>query len=119
MKKAGAGYAFKYSAAHAVYIKAAKDNPIANNDNPFKAYRIGEMAPQVGDLVCKSRAGSGASYDNIRPGMKTHCDVVTDVQPNRLITIGGNVNNSVSVTRVSTIYAGAGHQPELFRHHQG
>ena len=102
MRKAGAGRAFKYSSAHAVYIKAAKDNRIANNDNPFKAYRVSEVAPQVGDLVCKRRAGSGATYDNIRAGMTTHCDIVTNVQPNRLMTIGGNVSNSVSWTPVST-----------------
>jgi hypothetical protein len=96
MKTAGAGNAFKYSSAHAVYTRAAKDNRIANNDNPIKAYRITELAPQVGDLVCKSRSGSGATYDNIRPGMKTHCDIVTEVRPGRLVTVGGNVNNSVA-----------------------
>jgi hypothetical protein len=100
MKKAGAGNAFKYSAGHATYIKAAKDNRIANNSNPFKAYRVSEMPPRVGDLVCKSRSGSGASYDNIMPGMATHCDIVTAVESNRLATIGGNVSNSVGRTFV-------------------
>jgi len=63
MKTAGAGTAFKYSTAHATYIRSAKDNRLANNDNPFKAYRIGELTPQVGDLVCKSRSGSAATYE--------------------------------------------------------
>lgn len=102
MRKAGAGKAFKYAAAHAVYTKAAKDNRLANNDNPFKAYRVNEAKPEVGDLVCKSRAGSGANYENIRPGLKTHCDVVVEVQPGRLTTIGGNVGQSVSTTHVRT-----------------
>lgn len=102
MRKAGAGKAFKYSAGHATYIQAAKQNRMANNDNPFKAYRIGEVPPRVGDLVCKSRSGSGATYDNIAPGMATHCDIVTAVAPNRLTTIGGNVSNSVSRTVVPT-----------------
>ena len=114
MRKAGAGRAFKYSSAHAAYIKAAKDNRIANNDNPFKAYRIAEVAPKVGDLVCKSRAGSGATYDNIRVGLKTHCDVVTDVQPNRLQTIGGNVSQSTSMTPVSTDARGLITSPNYF-----
>jgi peptidoglycan hydrolase-like protein with peptidoglycan-binding domain len=98
MRKAGAGSAFKYSAAHSTYTKWAKDNRVNNNDNPFKAYRTTELAPQVGDLLCKQRAGSGATYDNIRSGMQTHCDIVTDVQPGRLVTVGGNVSNSVSQT---------------------
>ncbi len=100
MKKAGAGNAFKYSAAHAEYIKAARENRLANNANPFKAYRVNEVRPGAGDLVCKSRAGSGATYDNIQPGMATHCDVVTSLRPGRLITIGGNVADSVSATPV-------------------
>jgi peptidoglycan hydrolase-like protein with peptidoglycan-binding domain len=102
MRQAGAGSAFKYSAAHAVYTKAAKDNRLANNSNPFKAYRTSEVSPRPGDLVCKSRAGSGATYDNIRPGMATHCDIVTEVQPGRLATVGGNVKDSVSRTYVNT-----------------
>lgn len=101
MRQAGAGSDFKYSAAHAVYTKAAKDNRLAGNQNPFKAYRISEAASQPGDLVCKSRAGSGATYDNIREGMQTHCDIVTEVQPGRLLTIGGNVSDSVKITPVS------------------
>jgi hypothetical protein len=114
MKKAGAGDSFRYAGAHAVYIKAAKDNRLANNNNPFKAYRINEIKPQVGDLVCKRRAGSGANYENIRPGHKTHCDIVTEVQPNRLTTIGGNVKNSVSKTSVSINANGYINQPGYF-----
>jgi hypothetical protein len=95
MKTAGAGPAFKYSSAHSTYTRWAKDNRVASADNPFKAYRTTEIVPQVGDIVCRSRAGSGATYDNIRPGMKTHCDIVTEVRPGSLLVIGGNVCNSV------------------------
>lgn len=114
MKKARAGSAFKYSAAHAEYIKAAKENRLANNTNPFKAYRVSEVTPAVGDLVCKSRAGSGATYDNIQPGMATHCDVVTSSQPNKLITIGGNVADSVSATPVRVDSNGFIQAPNYF-----
>ena len=44
MKTAGAGNAFRYSSAHATYTKWAKDNRLANNANPFKAYRITELS---------------------------------------------------------------------------
>ena len=114
MKKAGAGKAFRYSGAHAAYIKAAKENRLAGNSNPFKAYRISEIKPRVGDLVCKSRARSGANYDNIRVGHKTHCDIVTSVKPGKLITIGGNVGNSVSKTPVRINSSGYISQPEYF-----
>lgn len=114
MKKAGAGKAFKYSAAHAEYIRAAKQNRLENNANPFKAYRVSEARPSPGDLVCKSRSRSGASYDNIQPGMATHCDVVTSTQPGRLITIGGNVANSVSSTPVRVDSSGFIQDPAYF-----
>lgn len=100
MRRAGAGAAFRYSAAHATYIVASKANRLAGSANPFKAYRVSERQPRPGDLVCRRRAGSGATYANIRRGMKTHCDIVVKVRPNSLIAIGGNVSNSVNRTRV-------------------
>jgi hypothetical protein len=114
MRKAGAGSDFKYSAAHAVYTTEAKKNRLAGNQNPFKAYRVNEAAPRPGDLVCKSRDGSGATYDNIRQGMKTHCDIVTEVQPGRLTTIGGNVRDSVYRTDVNTDANGRITEPGYF-----
>ena len=114
MRTAGAGSAFKYSSAHSTYTRWAKDNRMANGANPFKAYRVSELTPQVGDIVCKRRAGSGATYENIRPGMKTHCDIVTEVRPGRLVTIGGNVNNSVAQTAPRTDTGGFLSDPNYF-----
>jgi peptidoglycan hydrolase-like protein with peptidoglycan-binding domain len=114
MRTAGAGSAFKYSSAHSTYTRWAKDNRVANGTNPFKAYRVSELAPQVGDIVCKRRAGSGATYENIRPGMKTHCDIVTEVRPGRLVTIGGNVSNSVAQTAPRTDTRGFLSDPNYF-----
>src|SRR6185312_8952717 len=66
MKRAGAGDAFAYSAAHQNYIRAARRNRLTGNkSNPFWAFRVTEVAPQVGDLVCTARDNSGATYDNI------------------------------------------------------
>lgn len=109
MRKAGAGDAFKYNASHSVYTAAAKKNRIDGNDNPFKAYRIGELSPRVGDLICKARAGSGATYDTIKPGMTTHCDIVVGVRPDGLEVVGGNVSNSVSGGRGRVKLDSAGH----------
>ena len=94
------GLDVQYSSGHSNYIVAAKQNRLANNTNPLKAYRVTEAKPRVGDIVCKSRAGSGATYDNIRPGMSTHCDIVTELRPGQLVTIGGNVSQSVKHTNV-------------------
>jgi hypothetical protein len=85
-------------------VAAAKNNRESNAaDNPFWAFRISEAVPEVGDLVCASRANSGATYDNIDDGFKaSHCDIVTEVRPNELTVIGGNVGNTVGKTIVRT-----------------
>lgn len=114
MRQSGAGNAFPYSALHAVYISRAKRHRLTNSPNPFKAYRVSEVAPRLGDLVCRSRAGSGATYDTIRPDMATHCDIVTTIEPGRLLTIGGNVKQSVWRTPVRTNAAGYVTQPGYF-----
>jgi hypothetical protein len=98
MRTAGAGPAFRYSAAHQTYIAAARKNKLdGNSANPFWAFRATEIAPQVGDLVCASRANSGATYDNIGDPQSraTHCDVVTEVRPGQIRVIGGNVSQTV------------------------
>lgn len=97
MRTAGARDKFRYARAHQRYIAAAKRNREENDaDNPFWAFRVSEVTPEVGDLVCARRANSGATYDNIDDGFRaTHCDIVTEVRPGGLTVIGGNVGNTV------------------------
>ena len=61
----------------------------------FIAHRPSERAPQVGDLICASRAGSGTTLDNLNRGA-AHCDIVVEVKPGWAAAIGGNVADSVS-----------------------
>jgi len=104
MRAAGAGTAFSYSGCHATYIKAAKTNRTSVSSNPIKAYRVTEFAPRLGDLVCKCRESCEANYDNVGTGtgcMPTHCDVVVEISPGSIRTIGGNLSDSVGSTPVS------------------
>lgn len=97
MQAAGAR-SFRGSRAHVVYVAAAKRNRLAGaHDNPFWAYRPTEVAPQIGDLVCFERSGSGVTYDNVDDGQHraSHCDVVTAIRPGFLRVVGGNVNQNV------------------------
>lgn len=57
--------------------------------------RPDERAPQVGDLVCASRSGSGTTLDNLNRGAG-HCDIVVEVKPGWAAAIGGNVDDSVT-----------------------
>jgi hypothetical protein len=106
MCKAGAGSAFPRSALHQDYIRATRQNRL-NNDTarPFWAFRATEAVPQVGDLVCVSREGSGTNYDTIGDSKLrlTHCDIVTDVQPGRIRVVGGNVHDTVTETPLRTL----------------
>jgi hypothetical protein len=61
----------------------------------FMPRRPTERAPQVGDLICASRAGSGTTLDNHNRGAG-HCDIVVEVKPGWAAAIGGNVGDSVS-----------------------
>ena len=104
MRTAGAGRRFAYSAAHQRYIAAAKANRLgADVDNPVWAFPIGELAPAAGDLACKGRRNSGASYENIDDGPRqSHVDVVVAVDGDAVMTIGGNVDQTVGRKRVRT-----------------
>ncbi|MGD9880298.1 MAG: DUF2272 domain-containing protein [Reyranella sp.] len=57
--------------------------------------RPDERAPQVGDLICASRAGSGTTLGNLNRGAG-HCDIVVEVLQGAVAAIGGNVGDSVS-----------------------
>jgi hypothetical protein len=98
MKKAGAGKLFKYSSGHSVYIRdvIAKRK---NNDSSaaFKGYKLNEVAPQVGDLVCGAREEyvGKVGYDTTTD-YQAHCDIVVATRSREIDVIGGNVNNSVS-----------------------
>ncbi|SCX40985.1 DUF2272 domain-containing protein [Nitrosospira sp. Nsp1] len=102
VRKAGAGADFRYSGAHTKFVAAAKRNRLANNANPFKAYRISEVGLRVGDMVCAERLRSGVTYDNVDSGVfrASHTDIVTDVQPGKLSVIGGNVGHTVGIKTI-------------------
>ncbi|MEZ4445836.1 MAG: DUF2272 domain-containing protein [Polyangiaceae bacterium] len=95
VRQAGGGSDFHYAASHAAYTKAAKTRREAGGAGTFNAYRVSEVAPRPGDIIVKGRAGSGATYDTIQTGMATHGDIVISVSPGQLVSIGGNLGNSV------------------------
>jgi hypothetical protein len=98
MRSAGAGRDFNYSAAHVDYVRDARRNRCNNvAANPFWAYRATEVAPELGDLVCRSRhrrPADATTYENVMQGgaRPLHCDIVTTAaQGGRIMVTGGNV----------------------------
>jgi len=64
-------------------------------DAAFVPRPVNDYAPQVGDLICASRAGGGTTLENLNRG-PGHCDIVVEVRPGDVHAIGGNVGDSVS-----------------------
>jgi hypothetical protein len=97
-----AGYTtFKFAAAHSTYVYDAVEKRSANDTTaPFWGFEVNEHKPQLGDLVCRSRAGVIISSMASLPkgGFKSHCDIVVEVNNTEVKTLGGNVENSVSIT---------------------
>ncbi|WP_373537609.1 DUF2272 domain-containing protein [Microcoleus sp.] len=92
---------FKFAPAHSTYVYDAVDKRKANvTTAPFWGFEVKEHKPQLGDLVCRTRDGvhitSMASLP--RGGFKSHCDIVVEVRDSEVRTLGGNVNQSVSIT---------------------
>jgi len=92
-----AGIDWQPAARHSTYFQWAKQNR-ANNTGSWKAYRLNEADILPGDLVGYRRQ-AGVNYDT--PGdYAAHSDIVVSVTPEYADTIGGNISDSVKVTRV-------------------
>ena len=98
--KASGGDTFPVHQTHAHYIIKTTENR-KNNTGDFKAYSTDEAKPQIGDIVCRRRGSSDATYDNVVAGDTLHCDIVTDVNNSNIEVVGGNLNNKVKQTELS------------------
>jgi hypothetical protein len=79
---------------HTVYVERLVER-VRRPRAAFVPHRPDERAPEVGDLICASRNGSGTTLDNLNRGAG-HCDIVVEVRPGALAAIGGNVGDSVT-----------------------
>jgi phage replication-related protein YjqB (UPF0714/DUF867 family) len=104
MRTAGAGDCFKYSSRHSVYIRDAIQK--RKNDDcsaAFKGYRLNEVAPQIGDLVCFSSGEDAGKVDyDTTTDYRAHCDIIVATQSGQIEVIGGNVQESVFKTTLQT-----------------
>ncbi|MDY0881510.1 DUF2272 domain-containing protein [Dongia soli] len=106
---------FPPSGLHADYLRAAIAHSTQANAL-FIPHDPTDYPPKPGDLICASRAGTRIiSYLDVPADALLHCDLVVETGAGRLVSIGGNVRNSVSKT-VRPIgpdgrLAGAGDRP--------
>jgi hypothetical protein len=103
VRNAGRAYAgFRFATAHSKYIHHAIRARLDNNRSvPFWGYRLDEIRPQIGDIVCRDNPDFAPNMDfdiaSNTDSYRSHCDVIMQIDSanQRLIAIGGNVRNSV------------------------
>jgi hypothetical protein len=112
IRKAGATSGeFTFSAAHAVFVRAAIANADAQT-GVFRARPIGSYAPQVGDLIHRNRSSGTVTYAQARTNSSypSHSAIVVEVGEDQVgryaMTIGGNEHDSIRMTRVALNGAG-------------
>ncbi|WP_009629872.1 DUF2272 domain-containing protein [Synechocystis sp. PCC 7509] len=90
---------FKFAPAHSTYVYDAVDKRKSNvTTAPFWGFKINDHKPQLGDLVCRWRENPITSIDALPSGgFKSHCDIVVEIRDTEVRTLGGNVNQSVSI----------------------
>jgi hypothetical protein len=98
-RKAGAkSTQFPFAAGHHVYIRKGDDNFRAEKfDADLVAYTVDERRPEVGDLVIQWRDKPQRLRHLPASGFTSHTDIVVQVTPTRIETIGGNVGDSVKM----------------------
>jgi Uncharacterized protein conserved in bacteria (DUF2272) len=99
MRIAGAGARFPYAPNHSTYVNAAA----AHRSPILRAWPPDAYAPKRGDLICRGRLwarplqASDLPTGGFWPG---HCAMVVEVQPEMLSTVGGNVDDAVTMVHV-------------------
>lgn len=107
LQQAGVSHGdFGFHPRHAVYVKAAIARATANPQGKYPALRIGDYAPQPGDIIHNNRQGSGQTYDSAagNGNYMSHCAIVVALGSNAkgrvAIAVGGNEGQSVGSTEV-------------------
>lgn len=107
VKAAGATPAeFRFSAAHAVFVKAAIANADAGT-GVFRAHPVDAYKPKIGDIIHRNRNGGRITYKQARnrTNYQSHSAIVVELVERNgarfAMTIGGNEGNSIRRQRVA------------------
>lgn len=97
---------FKFAANHSRYIHDAIKRH-GDPQAPFWGTRISAQRPQIGDIVARWREVP-VSFDTAatHSAFKSHTDIIVSLTPIEAIAIGGNVSDSVGLTRYPLTAAG-------------
>ena len=105
VRNAGTKYRkFKFAASHSKYIHHAINAREAEDTSvPFWGFRLDELKPEVGDIVCRDNPEFAPSVNfdvaSALDSYRSHCDIImkVDLANQRILAIGGNVSQSVNI----------------------
>ncbi|ADU69796.1 DUF2272 domain-containing protein [Pantoea sp. At-9b] len=115
IRTAGAGETFKYAQAHCHYIEFSRKAKKNNIPSAYYAVAPDSAVPSVGDIICSGREyATNYSFEQAELAYKadghypSHGDIVVDVNREHgyVLTIGGNVSNSVNQKKLPLSDAG-------------
>ena len=116
---------FRRAIAHHSYIdQAIRARDTGSTASAYVAYDAGEVAVEPGDLLCTARRPEYETLAQRRRqlgvGARTHCDLVVKVEPtrNRILAIGGNVGDAVSLKLLPAVTRDARVVPTFVRGEQ-
>lgn len=103
--------AFPFSASHQAYIRWAIRNAKLNKSNKlYYGMKVSEYRPQPGDLIAQWRKAKttdpdpNITFDNLPDTFfVSHCDIVVSVLSNKVVAVGGNLDNRVKETSFGAI----------------
>jgi len=92
---------FKFAAAHSKYMHdSIMKRKSGSTDVPFWGFRLDEALPEIGDIVGRWREVPRTFQDAVvSDSFKSHTDIIISVSPDYVLAIGGNIRNSVSISR--------------------
>ena len=92
---------FKFAAAHSRYLhdSIVKRNA-ADQRAPFWGFRLHERRPAIGDIVARWRETPRTFDDAVHSdSFKSHTDIIISISPDFVLAMGGNVQQSMNITR--------------------
>lgn len=92
---------FKFAAAHSKYMHdSVRKRKTEDASAPFWGFQLHEALPQIGDIVGRWREVPRTFQDvETSDAFKSHSDIIVSVNPDFVLAIGGNISNSVSISK--------------------
>jgi len=105
VRKSGSKYRkFKFAAAHSKFVHHAINARFDKDDSvPFWGYRLDEIRPEIGDIICRDNPSYAPEVDfeiaRHQNAYRSHTDVIMhiDRDAGKIYAIGGNVSHSVKI----------------------